>query len=189
MTILAVITIAAAGIWIVSLFNGLIGLRNQVTNAFKQIDVQLKRRYDLIPNLVNAVRGEMKFEQETLEKVMKARAGAMTASAGGNMAEMGMKEGLLSQALGRLLAVHENYPNLKANETVKKLMEELTHTENQVGFSRQFYNDLATKFNTRQQIFPNNFITAILGFSPSDLFEIPAAAAAEREAPKVDLTI
>lgn len=168
-------------------FNSLVGLRNQVLNAFRQIDVQLKRRYDLIPNLVNSVKGEMKFEQETLERVVKARAAAVTANQSGNIADMGKKEGELSMALGRLMMLTENYPNLKANDSVKSLMEELTNTENKVAFSRQFYNDLATRFNTKQQVFPTNMVAGMMGFKPSDLFEIPADQAAQREAPKVEL--
>jgi LemA protein len=168
------------------MFNRLIALRNDVANAFKQIDVQVKRRYDLIPNLVNAVKGEMKFEQATLEKVIQARAAAMTAGAAGNMGEMMAKEGMLTQALGKLIALSENYPNLKANESVKTLMEELTHTENQISFARQFYNDITTKFNTSQQVFPTTLFAAALGFSPAELFELPAGSE-ERAVPKVEL--
>src|ERR1035437_6009459 len=134
--IIGIIVLVGLGLWGVMVFNGLVGLRNQVLNAFRQIDVQLKRRHDLIPNLVESVKGEMKFEKETLESVIQARAGAVAAGQGGNMTEIMAKEGVLTQALGRLMAVSENYPNLKANESVKTLMEELTHTENQIGFSR-----------------------------------------------------
>ena len=164
MIILSVVLLAVA-MWVVLIFNNLVKLRNQVANAFKQIDVQLKRRYDLIPNLINSVKGEMKFEQSTLEKVIQARAAAMSAGAAGNMNEILAKEGMLTQALGKLIALTENYPNLKANESVKTLMEELTHTENQIGFARQFYNDIVTKFNTEQQVFPNNIFASIMGFS------------------------
>ena len=176
------------GAWAVMVFNGLVSLRNQVSNAFRSIDVQLKRRHDLIPNLVESVRGEMKFEKETLERVIQARAAAVSAGQGGNMNEVLAKEGMLTQALGRLMALSENYPNLKANESVKTLMEELTHTENQIGFSRQLYNDEATKFNTKQQVFPTNLFAAILGFSPSSLWELPSDSP-ERENVKVNLTI
>ena len=169
-------------------FNSLVGLRNQVLNAFRQIDVQLKRRYDLIPNLVNSVKGEMKFEQSTLEKVIQARAAAMTAVGSGNMQDIMAKEGALTQTLGKLMALAENYPNLKANDSVKTLMEELTHTENQIGFARQFYNDITTKFNTQQQLFPNNVFASLLGFSAAELFEVPRDSQ-EREAPKVDLAV
>ena len=126
-------------------------MRNQALNGWRQIDVQLKRRHDLIPNLVNAVRGAMDFERDTLTAVMEARSKALTAT---GPADAAQKEGQLSQALGRLLAVAENYPTLKANDNVKMLQEELSGTENKVGFARQFYNDIATKFNTAQQTFP-----------------------------------
>ena len=188
-TTLLVAAIVIMLAWLIFTFNSLIGLRNQVANAFKQIDVQLKRRYDLIPNLVNAVKGEMKFEKETLERVISARAQAVSANAGGNVADMSKKEGELSMALGRLFALAENYPNLKANDAVRSLMEELTSTENKIAFSRQFYNDIVTAFNTKQQVFPNNMIAAMLGFMPGDLFEIPQDSKAEREAPKVDLAV
>ncbi|HOX23072.1 MAG TPA: LemA family protein, partial [Elusimicrobiales bacterium] len=123
MTILLII-LGLAAAWLIFTFNGLIGLRNQVQNAFRQIDVQLKRRHDLIPNLVNSVKGEMKFEQETLEKVIQARNSAVSASAGGKVGEISRKEGELSAALGRLFALSENYPNLKASDAVRTLMEE-----------------------------------------------------------------
>lgn len=187
MTILSIILLVLAA-WLIFTFNGLVGLRNQVANAFRQIDVQLKRRHDLIPNLVESVKGEMKFERETLERVIQARAAAMSAGQGGNMGEILAKEGHLTQALGRLIALSENYPNLKSNESVKTLMEELTHTENQIGFSRQFYNDVVTKFNTKQQVFPTNMFAALLGFSPSALWELPADSP-ERENVKVNLNI
>ena len=187
MVILAVILLAL-GFWAVVIFNNLVSLRNQVANAFKQIDVQLKRRHDLIPNLVAAVKVEMKFEKETLERVIQARAAAVSAGQSGNMNEILAKEGMLTQALGRLFALYENYPNLKAIETVKTLMEELTHTENQIGFSRQFYNDVATGFNTRQQVFPANVCASIMGFSAVVLWELPADTP-ERETPRVDLAV
>jgi len=175
-------------VWGVFIFNGLVSLRNQVANAFRQIDVQLKRRHDLIPNLVESVKGEMKFEKETLERVMQARAAAVSAGQAGSMGDIMAKEGALTQALGRLMAISENYPNLKANEAVKTLMEELTHTENQLGFSRQFYNDVVTGFNTKQQVFPTNLFAAVLGFSPSALWELPADSP-EKATPKVDLAV
>src|SRR5438552_10379712 len=130
--------IAVAILWVIGLYNGLVGLRNQVANSWKQIDVQLKRRHDLIPNLVNTVRGMMKFEQETLTKVMEARAKAVAAQ---TVAEKGAAESELSGSLARLLAVFENYPEIKSNQNVLRLQEELTTTENQIGFSRQHYND------------------------------------------------
>ena len=187
MTVLAVVLLII-GAWLVFMFNGLVKLRNQVANAFRQIDVQLKRRHDLIPNLVESVKGEMKFEKETLERVIQARAAAISAGQGGNTGDILAKEGMLTQALGRLIALSENYPNLKSNESVNKLMEELTHTENQIGFARQFYNDVVTKFNTDQQVFPTNLFAAMLGFSPAALWELPADSP-ERETPKVNLAV
>jgi LemA protein len=145
--------------------------------------VQLKRRHDLIPNLVNAVRGSMDFERDTLTAVMEARAKAMTAT---GPADAAHKEGELTQSLGRLLAVAENYPALKSNENVKMLQEELSGTENKVGFARQFYNDIATQFNTAQQVFPTNLAAGMLGFKPAELFEISDAA--DRAVPTVDLS-
>jgi len=184
---LAIVLLILCG-WLVFVFNGLIKLRNQVANAFRQIDVQLKRRHDLIPNLIESVKGEMKFEKETLERVIQARAAAVSAGQGGGPGEILAKEGLLTQALGRLIAISENYPNLKANESVKTLMEELTHTENQIGFSRQFYNDMVTRFKTDQQVFPTNVFASLLGFTTSALWELPADSR-ERETPKVSLGV
>ena len=171
-------------VWIIAAYNRLVGLRNQVANGWRQIDVQLKRRHDLIPNLVNAVRGAMDFERDTLTAVMEARAKALTAT---GPADAAQKEGQLSQALGKLFALAENYPTLKANENVKALMEELSTTENKVGFARQFYNDIATKFNTAQQVFPTNLFASMLGFKPAELFEITDAG--ERQVPAVDLSM
>src|SRR5436190_10761239 len=153
--------VVAVALWAASSYNRLVSLRNQALNGWRQIDVQLKRRHDLIPNLVNAVRGSMDFERDTLTAVMEARAKALGAT---GPADAAQKEGQLSQALGRLLAVAENYPTLKSNENVKMLQEELSSTENKVGFARQFYNDIATKFNTAQQVFPANLFAAGLGF-------------------------
>jgi LemA protein len=180
--ILFVVFIALA-LWIVGSYNRLVGMRNQVLNGWRQIDVQLKRRHDLIPNLVNSVRGSMDFERDTLTAVMEARAKALTAT---GPADAAQKEGQLTQALGRLIAVAENYPTLKANDNVRSLMEELTGTENKVGFARQFYNDIATKFNTAQQVFPTNIFAASFGFKTAELFEITNEA--EREVPVVDLS-
>jgi LemA protein len=171
-------------IWAIWKYNNLVSLKNQVVNAWKQIDVQLKRRHDLIPNLISAVRGEMQFEQDTLEKVIQARNSAVAAR---GVADTAAKENELTQTLGRLFALAENYPNLKANESVKTLMEELTSTENKIGFARQFYNDIATRFNTAQQVFPDSLISQAFKFQPVELFEITVAG--EREVPKVDLSI
>jgi LemA protein len=179
-----VILIALLVVWTIGKYNSLITLRNQVTNGWKQIDVQLKRRHDLIPNLVNTVKGYMQFEQETLEKVIKARNAAATATGVGNIAA---KEGELSSALSRLFALAENYPTLKANENVKQLQEELSSTENKISFARQFYNDIATKFNIAQQVFPANLIAGVFGFQAVELFEVKDAG--EREVPAVDLSL
>jgi LemA protein len=173
-----------AALWAVFRYNNLVSLKNQVANAWKQIDVQLKRRHDLIPNLIASVKGEMQFEQDTLEKVIQARNSAVAARGVADSAE---KENQLTQTLSRLFALAENYPTLKANENVRSLMEELTSTENKIGFARQFYNDLATRFNTAQQIFPDNLIAQAFKFQSVELFEITAPA--EREVPAVDLNI
>src|SRR5713101_7477487 len=171
-----------AVLWAIWRYNNLISLKNQVMNAWKQIDVQLKRRHDLIPNLIASVKGEMQFEQDTLEKVIAARNSAVAARGVADAAE---KENALTQTLSRLFALAENYPNLKANESVKALMEELSSTENKIGFARQFYNDIATRFNTTQNVFPDSFIAQAFKFQPVELFAITEAA--EREVPKVDL--
>jgi LemA protein len=183
MILLFPLVLIALAVWAVASYNSLVGLRNQVLNGWRQIDVQLKRRHDLIPNLVNAVRGSMDFERDTLTSVMEARAKALTAT---GPADAAQKEGQLSQALGRLLAVAENYPTLKSNDNVKMLQEELSGTENKVGFARQFYNDIATKFNTAQQVFPANLFAVTLGFKPAELFEITDDK--DREVPLVDLS-
>jgi LemA protein len=154
-----------------------------VANGWRQIDIQLKRRHDLIPNLVNSVKGAMDFERGTLTAVMEARAKALAAT---GPADAAKKEGELTQAIGRLFAVAENYPTLKSNENVKMLQEELSATENKVGFARQFYNDIATKFNTAQQVFPMSLFASAAGFKPAELFEVTEAA--DREVPTVDLS-
>ncbi|MEP7028023.1 MAG: LemA family protein [Candidatus Eisenbacteria bacterium] len=178
--LLAVLVLAA--LWLVGQFNGLVALRNQAQNAWAQIDVQLKRRADLIPNLVNTVKGVMKFEQETLEKVMNARARALSAT---SIAERGAAEGELSQGIGRLFAVMENYPELKSNQNALQLQEELSATENKIGFARQFYNDVVMKFNTAQQVFPTNIIAGMFNFKPSEFLQMPEA---DRAVPAVDLS-
>jgi LemA protein len=181
LVLLAIVVVLV--IWVIGSYNRLVGLRNQVANGWRQIDVQLKRRHDLIPNLVNSVRGAMDFERDTLTAVMNARSKAQGAT---GPADAAQKEGQLTSALGRLLAVAENYPTLKANDNVKMLQEELSATENRVGFARQFYNDIATKFNTAQQVFPTNIFANMLGFKPAELFEITDQA--ERDVPTVDLS-
>jgi len=181
--IVLLVLILAVALWAIASYNRLVGMRNEVLNGWRQIDVQLKRRHDLIPNLVNAVRGSMEFERDTLTAVMDARAKALTAT---GPLDAAAKEGQLSQALGRLLAVAESYPTLKSNDNVKMLQEELSATENKVGFARQFYNDIVTKFNTAQQVFPANLFAGAFGFRPSELFEITEAA--DRDVPVVDLS-
>jgi LemA protein len=165
----------------VTLYNRLVNLRNQVRNAWRQIDVQLKRRHDLIPNLVETVKDYMSYEQETLEKVVEARNRAVGAS---NPEESIAAEGILGAALGKLFALMEAYPDLKANESVARLMEELSATENKISFSRQFYNDSVMALNNGVQVFPSNIVAGMFGFHPATYFEV---AEAEAEAPKVDI--
>ena len=173
-----------AAIWAIWRYNNLVTLKNQVANAWKQIDVQLKRRHDLIPNLIASVKGEMQFEQDTLEKVIAARNSAVAAR---GVADTADKENALTQSLSRLFALAENYPTLKANESVRSLMEELTSTENKIGFARQFYNDIATRFNTAQEVFPDKFIAQMFNFQRVELFEISEPT--ERAVPQVDLSL
>lgn len=185
MTVLVTLGIVVLlALWVLATYNRLIGLRNQVQNGWRQIDVQLKRRHDLIPNLVNTVRGAMEFERETLEAVIAARNRATTAT---GPADAATKEGELTQALGRLFALVENYPQLTANQNVRALQEELTATENKVGFARQFYNDIATTYNTATQVVPANIIAGFGSFPPAELFEIKDEA--ERKVPTVDLSM
>jgi len=171
-------------VWAVITYNSLISLRNNVQNAWKQIDVQLKRRHDLIPNLVSAVRGAMEFEQDTLEKVISARTRAVS-SVGAR--EKAGAENVLTETLGKLFAVMENYPDLKSNANIMQLQEELTSTENKIGFSRQLYNDLVANYRTRQEIFPDAIIVSLFrGFPKEDYFE---ASGADRAVPIVDASI
>ncbi len=169
----------------VSIYNGLVRLRNQVKNSWAQIDVQLKRRFDLIPNLMETVKGYMKHERETLEAVTKARNLAQQVSSGG-VGERARAEGELSSALARLLVVVERYPDLKANQNFLALQEELTSTENKISFSRQYYNDSVLRYNNQTQVFPSNIVAGMTGFKASEFFEV--AVAAEREAPKVSFS-
>ncbi len=171
-----VAVVVGAGIW---LYNSLVGLRNQVRSAWAQIDVQLKRRHDLVPNLVAAVEGYLRHERELFERIAAARTRALAATGAG---AIGAAEGALSQAVGGLLAVMERYPDLKANQNVLALQEELVTTENRIGFARQLYNDLAARFNTRQQIFPANLVAGALGFQPAEFFQ---ADATERQLTKI----
>ncbi len=178
--------IAILVIVFVSVYNGLVRLRNQVKNAWAQIDVQLKRRHDLIPNLVETVKGYMRHERETLEAVTKARNLAQQLASSGGAGERAKAEGELSSALARLLAVAERYPDLKANQNFLALQEELTSTENKISFARQFYNDSVMKYNNQTQMFPSNIIAAMTGFKPGEFFEVTVTE--EREAPKVSFS-
>jgi LemA protein len=181
--VVLIVVVVVIALWVIGMYNRLIGLKNQKDNGWKQIDVQLKRRHDLIPNLVNTVRGVMEFERDTLTAVMEARNKAMTAT---GPVDASAKEGALTQAIGRLFAVAENYPQLKSNENVKMLQEELSGTENKIGFARQFYNDIATKYNIARETFPSNLIAGSFGFTPAELFEIKDDA--ERAVPSVNLS-
>jgi LemA protein len=185
------IVVAAVVILVVVGYNKLIAMKGQTVNAWKQIDVQLKRRHDLIPNLVSAVKGAMEFEKDTLEAVIQARNQAVkiqaNASPTGGVAALAQAEATLGAALSRLNVVVERYPNLKATANVGQLQEELTSTENRVAFSRQLYNDTATEYNVTQQQIPWNFIAPLAKAQVVELWEIEAAA--ERETPKVDLSL
>ncbi len=190
--LLAIVVVLA--LWIVGIYNSLVGLRNRFKNAFAQIDVQLKRRYDLIPNLVEVAKGYLKHERETLEAVIKARNIALAASqsAAANPADANAVRGLLSAeaglggALSRLMVVAEQYPDLKANQNMKQLTEELTSTENKVAFARQAYNDSVMVYNTTRETFPNVIFAGMFGFLPAELFKIDDPA--ERNAPQVKFT-
>jgi LemA protein len=183
-----------AGIWIAGLYNRLVALRNRFKNAFAQIDVQLKRRYDLIPNLVETAKGYLKHERETLEAVIKARniAAAAAQSAAANPADANAVKGLmtaetgLAGALSRLMVVSEQYPDLKANQNMMQLTEELTSTENKISFARQAYNDSVMTYNTTRETFPTVLFSGLLGFLPAELFKVEDPT--ERNAPKVQFT-
>jgi LemA protein len=187
---LAVIVALAA--WVIAIYNGLVTLRNRFKNAFAQIDVQLKRRYDLIPNLVEAAKGYLQHERQTLEAVIAARGAAVNAAqraaaAPGEpaaMAGLSQAEGVLGGALGRLLAVFEAYPDLKANQNILQVQEELTSTENKVAFARQGYNDGVMSYNTKRESFPDNVIAGLFGFNEATLLEATESKE-ERQAPKV----
>ena len=189
---LAVVIIGC--IWAVSIYNGLVALRNRFKNAFAQIDVQLKRRYDLIPNLVETAKGYMKHEHTTLEDVIKARNIALAASqtAAANPADGNAVKGLVSAesgltgALSRLMVVSEQYPDLKANQNMMQLTEELTSTENKIAFARQAYNDSVMQYNTSRETFPNVVLAGMFGFQPAELFHVEDPA--EKNAPKVSFS-
>jgi len=184
------ILLVVAGLWLVGAYNGLISLKNQTFNAFKQIDVQLKRRHDLIPNLVNAVKGAMDFEKSTLEAVIQARNQAVKVNAAGGgpeaIKQISQAENALSGALSRLMVVVEQYPQLKATGNIGQLQEELTSTENKVSFARQLYNDTATQYNTKQQQFPTSLVAGLAKAQAAELWEIEDQG--ERAVPKVDLS-
>jgi LemA protein len=186
--LLLVIVVA---IFAVSVYNGLVRARNAYKNAFAQIDVQLKRRHDLIPNLVETAKAYLKHERETLEAVTQARTSAVTAQAAAAanpgdpaaMQNLGGAENVLTQALGRLFAVAEAYPDLKANQNMMQLSEELTSTENRVAFARQAYNDSVMTYNNKREVFPSSVVAGMFNFAPAALFEIEEPG--QREAPKV----
>src|SRR5438128_1124183 len=190
-SLILLILVVVVVLWMVAAFNGLISLKNQTLNAFKQIDVQLKRRHDLIPNLVNAVKGAMDFERSTLEAVIQARNQAVKISAGAAgpeaMKQIGQAENALSGALSRLMVVVEQYPQLKATGNIGQLQEELTSTENRIAFARQLYNDTATQYNTKQQQFPTSLVAGLAKAQPADLWEIEDQG--EKAVPPVDLSL
>ena len=177
------IIVVALVAWVVFAYNRLVSLRNQVDNSWRQIDVQLKRRHDLIPNLIEAVKGYMQFERDTLTQVVEARARAVSAP---DQASRMAAENQITAGLGKLLAVMENYPQLKADENVLKLQEELTTTEDQIAFARQAYNDVVLDLNTRIQSFPTNLIASNFGFKAAEYFK---GAPEEQAVPKVDLSM
>jgi LemA protein len=170
-------------LWLVLIYNGLISVLNDMQNAWKQIDVQLKRRHDLIPNLVQTIKGAMEFEQDTLEKVVTARTKAVAAT---TPASKSIAEKMLTQNLGKLFAVMENYPALKSNQNVMQLQEELTSTENKIAFARQLYNDLVANYRTKLQIFPNNLVSSMFNFQSEEYF---GADEADRTVPAVNLSL
>src|SRR5690348_8849542 len=179
--IVLIVLVVIAG-WAMIAYNGLVTLRNQVQNAWRQIDVQLRRRHDLIPNLVEAVKGYMQFERDTLTQVVEARAKAISAP---DQASRIAAENQLTGGLGRLLAVMENYPQLKSDQNVLKLQEELTTTENQIAFARQAYNDSVMQFNTRIESFPTNLLASNFGFMQAEYFQgVPE----DQAVPKIDLS-
>ena len=184
--------VVAVAFWAIAIYNGLVALRNRFKNSFAQIDVQLKRRYDLIPNLVEAAKGYLTHERETLESVIAARGAAMgaaqkAAAAPGDAAAMqglAQAEGALGGALGRLMAVFEAYPDLKANQNILQVQEELTSTENKIAFARQAYNDSVMEYNTKRESFPDTIFAGMFGFTAATLLE-STESAEERKVPKV----
>lgn len=181
--VILIIIIFIVGLIVVSIFNALVRLRNQVKNAWSQIDVQLKRRHNLIPNLMETVKGYMKHERETLEGITNARSKAMSA---GTVGEKASAEGELNGAMSKFFLVVENYPDLKANQNFLSLQEELTSTENKISYSRQAYNDQVLFYNNKIEMFPSNIIAGMFSFKQSEFFEIKDAG--ERDVPKVDFS-
>ena len=180
MSIVLLGVLALVLLWVMGAYNGLIALKNQVLNAWKQIDVQLKRRHDLIPNLVNTVKGQMDFERGTLEAVVAARARAVSAT---GVAATAQAEGELTQALGRLFALTESYPDLKSSANMLQLQHELAGTEGNIAAARQVYNATATQYNTRQAQFPTNLVAGLAKATPAELWAITDEG--ERAVPKV----
>jgi LemA protein len=192
--LILLVIVVVLGFWIVGIYNGLVTGRNAYKNAFAQIDVQLQRRFDLIPNLVETAKGYIKHERETLEAVIAARSAAMSglSAAKANpgdpsaMAELASSQGMLNGALGRLMVVAEAYPDLKANQNMMQLSEELTSTENKVAFARQAFNDSVMAYHNRREVFPSSVVAGMFQFAPAALLEVPAADQAQvRAAPKV----
>lgn len=177
-----VLAICVVVIYFFAIYNSLVGLKLQADNAWSQIDVQLKRRYDLIPNLVEAVKGYMTYEKDTLERVIKARTQAIDAT---GLKDKAQAENFLTQTLRSLFAVVERYPELKANQNVLKLQEELTSTENKISFARQYYNDEVQRYNIKTKVVPSNVVADFVGFKEKEFFEIENDQ--EREAPKIKL--
>ncbi|PIZ95446.1 MAG: hypothetical protein COX81_00815 [Candidatus Magasanikbacteria bacterium CG_4_10_14_0_2_um_filter_37_12] len=177
--------VAVIALWVIGLYNGLIKLCNRVKEAWSDIDVQLKRRHDLIPNLVNSVKGYMTHERELLENITKARSNAMDAQKSGNTAELANAENMLGGMLGKLQIAVEAYPDLKANQNVSQLMDELSDTENKIQASRRFYNGMVRDFNTKMEVFPSNMVAGMLKFTKFEFFEIEDTK--ERENVKVEL--
>jgi LemA protein len=174
--LILLIVFAVIVVFVVGIYNGLVNLRNRSENAWAQVDVQLRRRYDLIPNLVETVKGYAKHEKDTFQNVTEARSKAINA---GTVKEQGNAENMLSGALKSLFAVVENYPDLKANQNFLMMQEELAGTEGKIAYARQFYNDSIMKFNTKQQVFPSNIIANMFNFQEKEYFEIEEAAAKE----------
>ena len=181
--IIPLAVVVVLGLIVMGIYNGLVSRRNEAKNSWSQIDVQLKRRYDLIPNLVETVKGYMQHEKETLENVVKARQQAVDLRNAGNIGELMKADGALTQSLGRLFAVAESYPDLKANQNMIQLQEELTSTENRIGFARQAYNDAVMKMNNGIEQFPSNIIAGMFQFKQGEFFEVESQE--ERKAVKV----